>query len=66
MTTTSPNYSFHRLMPIVLIVAGLLWLGVAVYNVWRGGSFNWGALTAFILIVAGHTIAGSRRRPAER
>ena len=66
MTATPPANPFYRYMSIVVLVAGLVWLGFALYNARRGGSFNWGGLTAFILILAAFTIAGSRRGPARR
>ena len=61
--TTPPNANqrFYRLMSIGVVLAGLLWFGLALYNTRRGGSFSWSGLTVFILILAGFTIAGSRR-----
>jgi hypothetical protein len=53
-------------MSVVVLVAGLVWLGFALYNGRRGGAFNWGGLTAFLLLLAGFTIAGSRRGAARR
>jgi hypothetical protein len=57
---------FFRWMSVVVLVAGLVWLGFALYNARRGGAFNWGGLTVFLLLLAGFTLAGSRRGAARR
>jgi hypothetical protein len=66
LTATPPANPFFRYMSIIVLVGGLVWLGFALYNARGGGSFNWGGLTGFLLLLAGFTIAGSRRGAARR
>lgn len=66
MNATPPANQLYRWMSMIVLAAGLVWLGLALYNVRRGGSFPWTGLTSFLLILAGFTIAGSRRGSTRR
>jgi hypothetical protein len=57
--STNPNHRFFAMMSLVILVAGLIWLGIALVEVQRGGSFNWGGVVIFLGALAAFAIARS-------
>jgi hypothetical protein len=49
-------------MSIVISVAGLVWLALALFNVRKGGSFNWSIVVVFLVLLAGFSLAGAQGR----
>ncbi len=60
--TASPRNRFFQMMSIVISVAGLVWLALALFNVRKGGSFNWSIVVVFLVLLAGFSLAGAQGR----
>jgi uncharacterized membrane protein len=57
---TSPTNRFFNMMAIVIAVAGLIWLGVTLFNMRQGGSFQWSGVGVFLIAIAALLIARGR------
>lgn len=57
----SPNRRFFGYMTIVIAVAGLVWLGLAVFRAAQGDSFDWVGLGIFAILIAAMALARSGR-----
>ena len=56
---------FLTTMMVVIGVAGLLWLVFALVNYRQSGTFNWGGIVMFAIVLAALAIARSgRSRPS--
>jgi heme exporter protein D len=44
----------------VIAVAGLIWLGVTLFNMRQGGSFQWSGVGVFLIAIAALLIARGR------
>lgn len=58
--TTNPRDRFFGLMFIVIMVAGLIWLALALLNARQGRPFNWTGLGGFLIILTALYIARGR------
>lgn len=58
----TPNDRFLRNMMVVIALAGLVWLGFALSNVWRGGAFHWSGLGVFVLLIVALGLGRTRSR----
>ncbi len=59
--TPNSRDRFLNLMAGGVMIAGVVWLGLALYNARQGSSFSWTGLVIFLVLVAGLLLARARR-----
>ena len=59
---TNANDRFRNMMTAVVGVAGLIWLGLAVFNTRGGGDFPMTGLVMFLVLLAAVNIGRTRRQ----